>query len=98
MNTKEKGIAALVAGFGLGAVIYLLTKNCKGEKNCKTWDKFLKKTSADAAEKLQETRENVRETVADKVFSFAVDHRQSIASVASLVLPYLLKNFVKKKL
>lgn len=90
---KIIGTALAVAG----VVTYLLcTKEGKKlKKNLK--DKGLK-IADDAEEKFKEKKEDFKESLADKVFDFAVNHRQTLASATSIVLPYLLKNMVKKKL
>lgn len=95
MKNSGKIIGTTLAVAGI--VTYLLCTK-KGKKlKCNLKEKGLK-IADEAEEKLKETKENFKESLADKVFDFAVNNRQTLASATSLILPYLLKNMVKKKL
>ncbi len=95
MNHSGKILGGVLAAAGI--ITYILCTE-KGKNLKKTVKENTKKLTDTAEKKYRETRENVRENVADKVFEFAVNHRQTIGNAASIVLPYLLKNMVKKKL
>ena len=95
MNNSEKLIGGAIALAGIATLLLCTKKGKSLQKN------FLNKTNElakNAEETFQHKREDLKESVADKVFNFAVLHRQSIGNAASIVMPYLLKNMVKKKL
>lgn len=95
MNNSGKIIGGVLLMAGVSAYL-LCTKD--GKKISKKIKKESKKMAKNTEEQFQETRKMFKDNVADKVFDFAVDHRQSIANIASIVLPFLLKNMVKKNL
>ncbi|WP_434979818.1 hypothetical protein [Daejeonia sp. YH14] len=98
MSNKGKIIGGVLAGAGI--VTYLLcTKNGKklvNDVSSEFPDRF-RNTKETAEAKFEENREKLKENLANKVFDFAVNNRQSLASITSLILPYALKGFVKKK-
>lgn len=95
MNNSGKIIGGVLAVAGV-ATLLLATK--RGKKITKSVTAELHKYLEDAGETVDEKRDQFRKATADKVFDFAVNNRQTIAQIASAVAPYLLKNFVKKKL
>lgn len=97
MKNKDGVLVGLVVGVAVAA--YFIAKK-KGKRPCgknKVAKKF-NQFSDEVRTEFRDARSQVKETVADKVFDFAVANRQSIAQVAGYVMPYILKNFVKKKL
>lgn len=95
MNNSEKIIGGVLAVAGVTAFL-LYTK--QGKKITKNISAELDKMIENAGENIQEKRVDFRNSAADKVFDFAVNNKQTIANIAGAVMPYILRNFVKKKL
>jgi len=95
MNNSEKIIGGVLAAAGIAAFL-LCTKD--GKKIGKKIKKESRKMAENAEDGFQKKRKVFKDSIADKVFDFAVEHRQTLANATSIVLPFLLKNMVKKKL
>lgn len=98
MSNKGKVIGAMLAGAGV-ITFLLCTKSGKKlvkEISAELENRF-QNTKETVEAKFEENHEKIRENLADKVFEFALNNRQSLASITSLILPYALKGFVKKK-
>lgn len=95
MNNSGKIIGGVLAVAGIAAFL-LCTKD--GKKIGKMIKKESGKMMKNAEEQFQEKRKIFRKSAADKVFDFAVEHRQALANATSIILPFLLKNMVKRKL
>lgn len=95
MKNPEKLIIATLA---IGAAAYLLTRTKKAQKISNKIIKF----SNEKVDKLQnemiDKHTEIKNNLADRLFSFVVDHRQTLANAIAVAIPYLLQNFVNKKM
>lgn len=94
MKKETKIILGTLAGAGVLAFLLSESKHNTCKSNAKKVKNFIKNEE----ENFEDKKEAVKENIADKIFDFAVNNRQAIANVTSIFLPFVLKNFVKKKL
>lgn len=97
MKNKDGLIVGALVGVAV-AVYFIAKRKGKGTQWKDDLSEKVNQFSENVKTEFNEKRTEVKLNIADKVFDFAVENRQSIAQVASYVMPYVLKNFVKKKL
>lgn len=97
MKNKDGLIVGALVGVAVAAY-FIAKKKGKGTRWKNDISEKVNQFSENVKTEFSEKHTEVKQNIADKVFDFAVENRQSIAQAASYVMPYILKNFVKKNL
>lgn len=97
MKKSDKIVVGMLASAAVAALVFVANR----KKTKKVKDQLVNGVQnfvENADDQISTVKVNAKEKIADQVFNFAVNNRKMIGKVTSFVLPYVLKNYVKKKL
>ena len=97
MKNSDKVLAGMAISAAVAAIVFVANKK-KSKKVKKHFVHDVQDFVDHTEDQISTIKGNAKEKIVSKVFDFAVSNRKMIGKVTSFLLPYVLKNYVKKKL